>query len=217
MSLVIYARVSNELKEAVDKYADEHDETLAAAVSDLLERGLAVESAAPSVADLESKLATASLQKTEVEVLLRATQRELQPLQLLSDRTQQTLGQCPNADCLGAITGYDLLVTGHCKSCNGALTDLLRLKDPQSPMDGESRSRQGGVSDRDFLLLMGALGAVLGVAYLASKSWARGDFKMTQTKKLILVGLAGYAWFAFVENPTAKNFRIALLAMLPLA
>jgi hypothetical protein len=40
---------------------------------------------------------------------------------------------------------------------------------------------------------------------------------MTQTKKLILVGLAGYAWFAFVENPTAKNFRIALLAMLPLA
>lgn len=169
MSQVIYARVPDQLKDAVDGYAAERGTTLTSAVVDLLERGLVSTSDAPSVADLELKLATTSAQKAEVEASLRSARLELQTLQSLSERTGQTLGQCPRPDCARTITGYDLLVTGHCPSCGQALTDLLKLKSPQTEVSGD-QPRPGGVSERDFLLLLGALGAVVGVAYLASKS-----------------------------------------------
>lgn len=172
MSQVIYARVPDQLKNAVDGYAAERGTTLTSAVVDLLERGLVSTSDAPSVADLELKLATTSAQKMDAEASLRSARLELQTLQLLSERTRQTLGQCPSPDCSSPITGYDLLVTGHCPSCGQALTDLLKLKSPQTDEAEENgdRPRPGGVSERDFLLLLGALGAVVGVAYLASKS-----------------------------------------------
>jgi len=169
MSQVIYARVPDQLKDAVDGYAAERGTTLTSAVVDLLERGLVSTSDAPSVADLELKLATTSAQKAEVEASLRSARLELQTLQSLSERIGQTLGQCPRPDCSRPITGYDLLVTGHCPSCRQTLTDLLKLKFPQTDENG-NQPRPGGVSERDFLLLLGALGAVVGVAYLASKS-----------------------------------------------
>lgn len=169
MSQVIYARVPDQLKDAVDGYAAERGTTLTSAVVDLLEQGLVSTSDAPSVADLELKLATTSAQKMDAEASLRSARLELQTLQSLSERTRQTLGQCPSPDCSRPITGYDLLVTGHCPSCGQALTDLLKLKSPQTDENGD-QPRPGGVSERDFLLLLGALGAVVGIAYLASKS-----------------------------------------------
>jgi hypothetical protein len=169
MSQVIYARVPDVLKDAVDEYRTERGTTLTSAVVDLLERGLVSTSDAPSVAELELSLATTSAQKTEAEASLRSARLELQTLRSLSERTSQTLGRCPRPDCSRPITGYDLLVTGHCPSCEQALTDLLKLKTPQPEQNGD-QSHPGGVSERDFLLLLGALGAVVGVAYLASKS-----------------------------------------------
>ena len=169
MSPVIYARVPEVLKDAVDEYAAVRGTTLTSAVVDLLERGLVSTSDARSVAELELRLATTSAQKTEAEASLRSARLELHTLQSLSERTGQTLGRCPRPDCSHPISGYDLLVTGHCPSCGQALTDLLKLKTPQSEVNGD-QSRPGGVSERDFLLLLGALGAVVGVAYLASKS-----------------------------------------------
>jgi hypothetical protein len=169
MSQVIYARVPDALKDAVDAYAAERGTTLTSTVVDLLERGLVSTSDAPSVAQLELRLATAAAQKTDAEASLRSARLELQTLQSLSDRTRQVLGRCPREACSQPITGYDLLVTGHCSSCQGALTDLLKLKAPQ-PEGRGGQPRPGGISERDFLLLLGALGAVVGVAYLASKS-----------------------------------------------
>lgn len=169
MSQVIYARVPDLLKEAVDGYAEGRGTTLTSAVVDLLERGLVSTSDAPSVADLELKLAATSAQKAEAEASLRSARLELQALQSLAGRAGQTLGQCPRADCAHPITGFDLLVTGHCASCGQALTNLLKLKSPQTEEDPD-QPHPGGVSERDFLLLLGALGVVVGVAYLASKS-----------------------------------------------
>jgi hypothetical protein len=169
MSQVIYARVPDTLKFAVDMYAAERGNTLTSAVVDLLERGLVATSEAPSIAELGLRLATAAAQKTEIEASLRSVRLELQTLRSLSERARQTLGSCPRQECSLPITGYDLLVTGHCPSCQEALTDLLKLKAPQ-PEGTAGQPRAGGVSERDFLLLLGALGAVVGVAYLASKS-----------------------------------------------
>jgi hypothetical protein len=169
MSQVIYARVPDTLKDAVDGYALERGTTLTSAVVNLLERGLVSTSDAPSVAQLEMRLATASAQRTEAEASLRSARLELQTLQSLSERTRQIVGRCPREACARPITGYDLLVTGHCSSCREVLTSLLKLKAPQPEGNGE-QPQPGGISERDFLLLLGALGAVVGVAYLASKS-----------------------------------------------
>lgn len=168
MSQVVYARVPDTLKDAVDLYAAERGTTLTSSVVDLLERGLTATSDAPSITALELRLATAAAQKTEIEASLRSVRLELQTLQSLSGRARQILGSCPRRECSLPITGYDLLVTGHCPSCQEALTDLLKLKAPQ-PEGSAGQPRPGGVSERDFLLLLGALGAVVGVAYLASK------------------------------------------------
>lgn len=169
MSQVIYARVPDALKDAVDGYASERGTTLTSAVVDLLERGLVSTSDGPSVAQLELKLATTSAEKAEVKASLRSARLELQTLLSLTERTRQPLGRCPRSECSQPITGYDLLVTGRCPACQQALADLLKLKSPQPEGDG-GQPRPGGVSERDFLLLLGALGAVVGVAYLASKS-----------------------------------------------
>jgi hypothetical protein len=169
MSQVIYARVADVLKDATDAYASQRGTTLTSAVVDLLERGLASTSDAASVSSLELELSRARAEKAEVEASLATARTELQTLSALSSRTGQTLGRCPASACSQPITGYDLLVTGHCPACEQALTDLLRLKSPQ-PEGAIATSRPGGVSERDFLLLLGALGAVVGVAYLASKS-----------------------------------------------
>jgi hypothetical protein len=170
MSQVIYARVPDTLKEAVDIYATERGTTLTSAVVDLIERGLMATSDAPSVGDLEQKLATIAAEKLEAEASLKSARIELQTIQLLAKRAGQTVGSCPREDCSSPITGQDLLVTGHCPSCNGPLNQLLKLKSPQ--LDGDSgHARPGGLSERDFLLLLGALGVVVGAAaYAASKS-----------------------------------------------
>jgi hypothetical protein len=169
MSHVIYARVPDALKDAVDSYAAERGTTLTSAVADLLERGLASTSDGPSVTQLELKLATTTAMKAELEASLRSARLELRTLLSLAERTRQALGQCPRSECSQPITGYDLLVTGQCPACQQVLTDLLKLKSPQ-PEGNSGQPRSGGVSERDFLLLLGALGAVVGVAYLASKS-----------------------------------------------
>lgn len=166
MSQVIYARVPDTVKDAVDMYAEERGTTLASAVVGLLERGLVATSDASSVEQLELRLATAQAQKAEADASLRSAERELQAYQALAERVGQVVGACPA--CGEPITGHSVLVTGHCASCRATLSDLLRLRSPQPAGDGQSG--RGGISERDFLLLLGALGAVIGVAYVASKS-----------------------------------------------
>ena len=155
MSQVIYARVPDGLKEATDVYSHSKGTTLTRAVVDLLERGLAAVSDEPSIAELESELVRLSTEKTRLETELQTTRAETAALQSLTARVNQNVGTCPS--CRSDISGYDLLATGQCSECGQTLTELVAPTEPPS-----------NLNQREFMLLLGALGAVVGVAILAS-------------------------------------------------
>ena len=158
MSQVIYARVPDGLKEAADAYASQRGVTLTGAVVDLLERGLAAVSDEQSVSELQANLARAVAEKAQVESELSAASNELAVLKTFAERASVTVGKCPNPECRKAISGYDLLGTGKCGHCGQALTSLI------GPASGSSTLDQ-----REVMVLLGALGAVLVFAYLASQ------------------------------------------------
>jgi hypothetical protein len=163
---VIYARVPEDLKEAAEKHAAEHGVTLTAAIVDLLERGLTAAAADRSPEELLAEIATLNGQKAQLAADLRAAVGELATLRALADRTRTTVGTC-NA-CTKPITGYDLLATSKCAHCGHALPDLLSLV--SGPPSKRGVTPAGSFNERDLLLLLGAIGAVVGVAYLASKA-----------------------------------------------
>lgn len=163
MSQVIYARVPDNLKEAADSYAHDRGMTLTGAVVDLLERGLAAVSDERSIADLEARFAQVSAEKAQLDANLRVVATEIQALRAFAERATQTqVGTCPNPECGKPITGYALLGTGRCDQCGQTLTDLLAPRSTVSTLD-----------QREFGLLVGALGAALvGAVFLASKQGA---------------------------------------------
>lgn len=163
---VIYARVPAELKEAADAYAAERAETLTSAVVDLVGRGLAAATDEASVGELRDRVARLTSERAEIEADLRSARAELGTLQALTQRTRQAVGTCPNASCRGQVTGYDLLAAGLCPSCGKALPDLLAFA---SGVDTTGSASIANVNERDILLLLGAVGAVVGVAYLATR------------------------------------------------
>lgn len=162
MTEVVYARIPQALKEALDHYAGERALTLTGAVVDLVGRGLAAVSDEMSVHELQARL-------LKLAAELEQAKAELGPLRALNDRTQRPLGNCPDTTCRAPVTGYDLLARGQCSKCGAALPDLLALG-----TSGESPAVEPvpNFSERDVLLLLGAVGAVVGVAYLASRGGA---------------------------------------------
>ncbi|MGH9305021.1 MAG: hypothetical protein ACRDZ5_11525, partial [Acidimicrobiales bacterium] len=68
----------------------------------------------------------------------------------------RAIGTCPT--CGKPITGYDLLGAGQCPHCSQALSSLIAPTSASPTLD-----------QRELMFLVGALGAVLGIAYLASK------------------------------------------------
>lgn len=155
-SEVIYARVPAELKEAADAYAIQCGKTLTGAVVELLDRGLTAVTDERSVAELEVNLATVTAQKAQAEAELQTAKAQLAAVHAFAKRAQRDLGTCPK--CKGRITGADLLASGQCPSCSHALTSLIAPESATPTLD-----------QRELLILVGALGAVLGIAYLASK------------------------------------------------
>lgn len=155
-SEVIYARVPAELKEAADTYASQHGKTLTGAVVELLDRGLNAVSDERSIAGLQANLARVMAEKAEVEAELRSAETQLGAVQAFAMRARRTLGTCPK--CKEKITGADLLAAGECPSCGHALTSLIAPEAATPTLD-----------QRELLVLIGALGALLGIAYLASK------------------------------------------------
>jgi hypothetical protein len=153
---VIYARVPAALKEAADAYASEHGKTLTGAVAELLDRGLGAVSDERSIGQLEASLARVKAEKAEAEAELQAATTQLAALKALAQRASRKVGDCPN--CHGPITGYDLLATGQCRSCNQTLSGLIVPERTAPTLD-----------QRELLVLVGALGAVLAIAYIASK------------------------------------------------
>ena len=153
---VIYARVPADLKDAADAYAIQHGKTLTAAVTDLLDRGLNAVSDEHSIGQLQASLARVTAEKAEAEANLRTATTQLAALGALSQRASRNIGQCPH--CRQRITGYDLLGAGHCQECGQPLSGLI-APGPAAP----------NLDQRELLVLMGALGAVLAIAYIASK------------------------------------------------
>jgi hypothetical protein len=146
---VIYARVPAALKEAADAYASQQGTTLTAAVVDLLDRGLAAATDDRSVEELEANLATATSR-------LHAAEAQLATLSAFAERADHRIGACPH--CGKEITGRDLLAVGNCPHCRKPLSELIVPNTDKTTLD-----------QREALMLVGALGAVLAVAYLASK------------------------------------------------
>lgn len=157
-SSVIYARVPDVLKDAAEAYAGERGTTLTSAVVDLLGRGLAAVSDERSVAELEENLAGVMAEKAQLGADLQALRAELAALRSFAQPASRPVGTCPNPDCGHEITGYDLLAAGRCQACGHSLSGLIAPAERRSSLD-----------QREYLILLGALGALLGVAYLASK------------------------------------------------
>lgn len=153
---VIYARVPIALKEGCDAYASQRGSTLTGAVVDLLERGLSAVSDERSIAELEKNLAEVTAAKNVVEAALHAAETELVAVKAFVQRAGLEVGTCPN--CRKSITGYDLLGAGACPRCSQALSSLIAPAAASPTLD-----------QRELMFLVGALGAVLGIAYLASK------------------------------------------------
>jgi hypothetical protein len=72
----------------------------------------------------------------------------------------QTIGKCPNPACGKPISGRDLVVSHACGHCGGSLADLL------DPMHAHGSSLNG----TQYLLLVGALGLLVGMAVAQSKN-----------------------------------------------
>lgn len=157
MSQVIYARVPDPLKEAADVYANEQGVTLTQAVIDLLERGLAAATDEVSVDELQQRLAREGAEKAQLQAELQGLRGEMAALSALAQRVSQTVGTCPS--CKTPITGGDLLAVGQCPKCGQKLTGLIAPAVSSSTLD-----------QPEFLMLLGALGAVVGVALLGSKT-----------------------------------------------
>jgi len=158
MSQVIYARVPEALKDVAEAYATERGATLTGAVVELLERGLAAASDEHSVAELQANLARVTAEKAQIEAALKSATNELAVLRTFAQRAGLTVGTCPNKECRLDISGYDLLGAGQCRHCGRALTSLIAPASSTSTLD-----------QRELMLLLGALGAVLAIGYLASQ------------------------------------------------
>ena len=143
----IYVRVPEEIKIAAKAYADGNGMTLTGGISDLLDRGLEAVENDVSVARLQTQLA-------EKDIQLRDTETRLQGLQALSTTP---LGVC--GTCKSVITAVDVLVRGQCAEGHA-------LRAP----DGSDRPQGSGLTENQQLILIGAVGLVLGALALANST-----------------------------------------------
>jgi rubrerythrin len=161
VSTVVYARVPDTLKQALEARARERGLSQTATVVELLEQGLQAsddqrsEALGRELASSTGQLERTRARLTQAEARLEAAQQREQALsrslRALAERARHELASCPQ--CRKPLRGYDLLVTGHCPNCNRAITTLLTPR-PQT-----------GAPDKDeYLALLGALGSLVGLA-----------------------------------------------------
>lgn len=137
-----------------DAYAEERSTKLTTAVVDVLGRGLEAVADEKSVDALRDNLASAVAAKAAAETELVTARAQLATLDSFAARAGQRVGACPA--CKKPITGSDLFGAVQCPACDQPLTDLLAPK-------------TGAIDQRELFLFVGALSAVLGIAYLSTK------------------------------------------------
>jgi hypothetical protein len=161
VSAVLYVRVPEDLKQALSKHAAGRGLTQTRAVMELLEQGLQASGEERSLAELEGELARAHRQADtargrmrELEGALQAArEREQQTARTyaaLAARLRQELARCPG--CRKPLSGSDLLVNGRCPGCGRAVSELL------------APAPRSGLDEKEYLVLLGALGLLTGLA-----------------------------------------------------
>ncbi|QOC94763.1 hypothetical protein [Micromonospora craniellae] len=153
----IYIRMPADLKSAVDDHAKARGSTVTGAAVDLLGRGLQAVADERSVADLQAALSRSVTEKAVVEAELVTARAQLATLGNFVDRAGQRVGTCPS--CRQPISGADVFAASRCPACGQPLTELLAPK----------ANSATGIDQRELLLFAGALGALIGVAYLSTK------------------------------------------------
>jgi hypothetical protein len=134
VSAVVYTRVPEALKQAVQARARERGLSLNAAVCELVERGLqaradkrASEGRERALAACASELEQERARLAEAELRLEAAREREQGRarieRALAERARHELASCPQ--CRERVRGTDLLVSGHCPKCGRALTAML--------------------------------------------------------------------------------------------
>jgi antitoxin component of RelBE/YafQ-DinJ toxin-antitoxin module len=144
-SSVLYVRVPTPFKEALDQVAEQRGVTLSTAVKNLLEEGLEAAANEESIRSL----------KSEISELRAREEANSNAYSVLARSLKRPVGSCPS--CRKVVSGNDLLLVGSCGSCGKGLTALLKPKNPP----------EGGLDGNEYLLLVGAIGLVLGAAMLS--------------------------------------------------
>ncbi len=165
----VYARIPDELKSAIDTYAMGRHIKLTAAMVELMEIGLESVQNATTVAALEQRLSAATEQAADAHALAEQAENARAALQdmlngqteayaLVGGRLSQPIGLCPT--CKKPISGRDLVVSNACGNCTASLSALL---------DPKTRAAGSTLNGTEYLLLIGAIGLLVGMAMAQSK------------------------------------------------
>jgi hypothetical protein len=125
-------------------------------VADLLDRGLSQVSDERAMAELRASRSRLAEEKAATEAELQTARAQVAALGTFAQQAGRRIGTCPA--CKQEITGHDLLVTGACRHCGQALSGLIAPSRTESAID-----------QRELMILVGAVGVLLGIAYLTSK------------------------------------------------
>ncbi len=139
----VYARVTTELKEALDSFAESKGMTQASAVTDLLIRGLEAASNETSIQALERRIDELEAELTQVR----------QAAGMVEARLRQVIGRCK---CGNSLTGRDFMVTGSCSSCGQGVSGLLI----------GTGDRSGSVNRSELMPFLAGVGAAAGLLTL---------------------------------------------------
>ena len=167
MSAVVYARVPDRLKSALQAYAGARALSLSRALVELVERGLIATEDEPSRGALEARLAAAKSELVDTRARLAASELRLQAAQereqatartfsAFAERSRQELATCPR--CRKPVLGSDLLISGRCADCARPLTSLL------------VPTRFPGLVHDEYVALLGAIAVLAGLALAASEN-----------------------------------------------
>lgn len=164
----IYARIPDELKTALDDYQSQRKVKLTAAMVELMEIGLGAVTDKTTVAALTERLSAAEAAAAVAREMAVQAENARQALEsrmnsqadafaAVGGALNQTIGKCPNPNCGKPISGRDLVVSHACGTCGGSLADLL---DP-------AQTHGSSINGTQYLLLIGALGLLVGMAVVA--------------------------------------------------
>jgi hypothetical protein len=139
VSAVVYARVPDSLKLALEARARERGLTLTGVVVELLERGLEAtgdegsreleRELVASANELERARGRLAEPEAGLEVAREREEINARTLRVFAERARHKFASCPY--CLRPLRGYDLLVVGHCPNCDRAITALLTQRSPR--------------------------------------------------------------------------------------